>query len=358
MVQTALEDAPYTEFDFIHACFPASEIDDQVGGDFKYASYYFEENGEEVLSKGGYTSFPYVVWRWRVDSEEVYGRSPAYDALWDIKGLNQMAKTMIQAAQKAANPPLNIPKEMRGKVRNKPGGANYYEDPGRLIQPLVTGANYPIGMDQVAQKQESIKQIFKVDFFLMLQNAERQMTATEIMERQSEKVAVLGATIGKFGTEALSRAIERTFEIEVAAGRIPPLPPSLLNIAGAEMDIEYLGPLAQAQQRLSKSQGVMRSLEALMPVMQLDPSIGMMIDWYELAKEIMDANGMPEKIIKKKAEVVAQQQQQAAMMQADQQRQQLESVGKAVNLDKKPEEGSVIAQMMGADSGMVPQGVS
>lgn len=350
-VQNALKEAPYKEFDFIHACFPAVDIDDDTSGDMKYISYYFEENGEDVLRKGGYKTFPYIVWRWRVDSQEVYGRSPAYDALWDIKGLNQMSKTMLEAAQLASKPPLNIPSEMKGKVRNVPGGANYYEDPGRLVQPMVTGINYPIGMDQVQDKKEAVKQLFKVDFFLMLQNAERQMTATEIMERQSEKVAVLGATIGKFGTEALSGAIGRTFEIELAAGRIPQGPE---GAAGAEMTIEYLGPLAQAQKRLSKSQGIMRSLESLLPIMQYNQEITMMIDWLELAREIMEANGMPEKIIRKKQEVIAIQQQQQQMMQAEQQRQMLESTGKAMSLDKKPEDGSIVAQMMGVDNGMAP----
>lgn len=352
-IQQALEDAPYKEFDFIHACFPANDIDYKVDGGFKYVSFYFEENGEEILKEGGYNSFPYVVWRWRVDSQEVYGRSPAYDAIWDIKGLNQMAKTMIEAAQKAANPPLMIPSEMKGKVRNLPGGANYYEDPGRMIAPLVTGINYPIGMDQVQDKKEAVKQLFKVDFFLMLQNAERQMTATEIMERQSEKVAVLGATIGKFGTEALSRTIERAFEIETNAGRIPPAPEL---IQGIEMDIDYLGPLAQAQKRLSKAQGIMRSIEAVLPLMQVNPEIGMNIDWHETTRLIFEANGMPQEAMVKKQEVQRKLAMQAQMAQAEQQRQMLESTGKAIGLDKKPEEGSVVAQMMGADSGMVPQG--
>jgi len=355
MIKESLRDRPYDEFDFIHAVFPVKEAEDAFPEDARFASYYFEPSGKKILKKGHYRSFPYAVWRWRVDSHEVYGRSPAFDALWDVKGLNRMAETMIMAAQKAADPPLQIPAEMKNKVRNVPSGANYYEDPGRMIQPLVTGANYPIGIDQQNQKMEAVKQHFKVDFFLMLAEANREMTATEIMERQSEKVAVLGATIGAF-TGALGKIIDRTYEIELEAGRIPPVTEDIAEISEANIDIEYLGPLAQAQKRLSRSQGIMRSLEALMPIMQVNQDVGMNIDWHELAREIMTANGMPENIVRSRDEVEQELAQRAQMAQQEMQRQSLETLGKSNALNQRPEAGSVMAQMTGAENGLVPQG--
>ena len=246
-----------------------------------------------------------MVWRYSKSGKEVYGRSPALLALSDIKGLNLMAKTMLGAAQMAVDPPLNIPSDLAGKIQWKPRGLNYYSDPSKVVHPATTGISFPIGVDREQAKQKIIEQHFQVDFFLMLARAEGTMTATEVMERQGEKAAVLGASIGRLQSEALNKAIDMVFRIENEAGRLPRVPDALLEYGGDAIDIVYMGTLAQAQRRLFKTQGIKQGLDAILPVLQISPEASDVPDWDETVRELLESSGFPQKLIKSKERVDA-----------------------------------------------------
>lgn len=332
----AAENSPYQEFDFIHAVYPREEADHAKSDKMSkpYASVYVQVDGSIIASVDGYDTLPFSVWRWRKVSDEVYGRSPASDALVDILGLNQMSKTMLSAAQLSVEPPYNIPAEMRGKVRIIPHGMNYYEDPGRVPFPVNTGINYPIGVDREERKQNAIEKHFKVDFFLMLARAERRMTATEIVERMGEKAAVLGTTIGRLNSECLNPIIDRVFEIELnkTSSSIQPIPEALLEFAGEKVDVDYMGPLAQAQKRLFRTQGVMSSLERIMPIIQANPEVADIIDWDEVSREILDSYGMPQKAIRTKEDVEALRQQREQLQQALMMRENLKDAAQGAKI--------------------------
>ena len=52
---------------------------------------------------------PYVVPKMLKASTEIYGRSPAMNALPDVKVLNKMVETALKAAAKQVDPPLLVP---------------------------------------------------------------------------------------------------------------------------------------------------------------------------------------------------------------------------------------------------------
>lgn len=297
------------EYEFLHCVFPRTDRtwNRKDAANKPYASIYIQtdmshDEEDKVVDESGYDMMPYAVWRWRKNTEEIYGRSPASDALVDILGLNRMTKTMYAAGQVAVEPPMNVPAKMRGTVRFGPRGMNYYENPKEVPFPINLAGTYPIGVDREDKKREAVKKHFNVDFFLMLANLQRQATATEIIERQGEKAAVLGATVGRLNNECLDKIIDLVFNIELQARRLPEPPQVLIdhmmNNGNSRINIDYLGPLAQSQKRLFKSQGVMRSMEALGPVAQIRPDILDNFDFDVIAREIAESFGMPEKAIK------------------------------------------------------------
>jgi len=305
-LQNALEKNPFTEFEFIHALFPREER--QLGKlnakNKPFASYWLQLEGKKMVLESGYDSNPFSVWRYRKASNEVYGRSPASTALSDIIGLNLISKTLLKAAELSVEPAYNVPSELLGKVRILPRGMNYYDDEKRVISPVLSGINFPVGIDREDKKREIIQDHFKVDFFLMLSRAERQMTATEIIERQGEKAAVLGTAIGRLNYECLDPTIDRTFDIEYNAGRIDDPPDILLEQPGARIDVDYMGPLAQAQKRLFQTQGIIRSLEGLKPILDVNPDSADIVDWDDTARQVLESYGMPQKTIRSMDEVL------------------------------------------------------
>lgn len=339
----ASEHEPFKRFGFVHIIHPrdAFKRNSPWAMDFPYASVYFRASGPNtILHEGGYKSFPTAVWRWRVDSNEQWGRSPAEDALWDGKQVNGMSKTMLMAAQRAADPPWQAPIEMKGKYSLRPGKMNYWFDPGRTASPMETGANYPIGVNELERKLDSINKHFNTDFFLMLHQAPREMTATEVIERMGEKIAVLASTIGQMQKEFLERIVERAIMIELESGRAPQ-PPEVVQ--GQDLKIRLVGPLAQAQQRVTKNQGVMRGLQQAALAFQINPESADVVDWDETVRDVFESSGMPEKNLLRESEIRRKRQQRAQQQAAMQQQELLSSP----NAAKRPEEGSILESFTG-----------
>lgn len=280
----------------IHAVVPREDYEEDAldNNRKKYASIWLSGNGD-FIKESGYSTFPYVVWRYDKTSPETYGRGPAINGLPSIKSMNVIRKTMLQSAELSVNPPMNVPAEMRGRVNIKARGLNFYDAPDRRIYPLELGDKYPVGVDMMDRVRNDIRDMFNVPFFLMLSAAERNLTATEVIERQGEKASVLGPIIVRFTTEVLMPVLDFVLKNEIANKRIPPPPKSLQD---KPYDIEFLGPLAQAQRKFFKSSGITRSLELILPVTQMAPQALDNIDVDGLVREVFQTNGMPASVIR------------------------------------------------------------
>jgi len=339
----------------VHAVFPRNDdwIKTKSARNMAYASVYLlptqkRVTGERLLRESGYRTNPYHVWRYRKNTQETYGRSPCSDAIYDIKMINQMGRTGLKVAQRAAEPPYNVPEDMRGKVRVGPLGMNYYEDPSRIIAPIASPTQYPITIEEKRRLQEIIESRFHTDLFLLLTRADKPMTAREVVEKQGEKAAILGTIIGRLDSECLDPLFDRIFDIEWNAGRIPPLPPALMQTPGTQLRIEYNGPLAQAQRRLFESQGTLQALESGLPLAQVDPTVLDNIDLGVAFRKIVQSLGIDEEALRDEPEVAMIRAQRAQQQAMAAQLAQAESMGKAAKgLNEKVQPGSLLEQMQG-----------
>ncbi len=300
-IKNCLRDSgnPYTQFDFIHAVFPRKDFDSRKlsSTNKKYASIWIEAGGKKILKEGGYDLFPYMVARYSKSGNEVYGRSPAAFALPEIKALNVISKGLLGATQRSVQPSWMIPVEMKNKARLTPDGMNYYGgDYNRRIYPVNSNINFPAGLDREQAKQEIIEKHFHVDFFLMLQRAEREMTAREIIERMGEKASVMAASLGSL-MGMTDNFLDYVFYIEEKAGRTPPVPDILRQYGGAKIDIVYTGQLAQAQKRLFETQGIRLGLELAAPIFQIMPDTLDNINWDDTAVQLLKSNGFPQSVL-------------------------------------------------------------
>ena len=185
---------PYEEISILHAVYPRNDFDPkkQDRKNMPFESVYMEYKNLNELSVAGFKEFPFVVPRYLKASHEIYGRSPAMTALPDVKMLNEMSKTTIKAAQKQVDPPLLVPDDgFLLPVRTVPGGLNFYRSGTRdRIEPLNIGANNPLGLNMEEQRRNSIRNVFYVNQLMMQQGP--QMTATEVKQRNEEKMRLLG----------------------------------------------------------------------------------------------------------------------------------------------------------------------
>ena len=327
------EDKPYDEVTLYHCVKPNDKQNPyrMENTAMPFTSIYYDNEDKKIISISGFNEFPFVVPRWLKSSSEQYGRSPSMTALPDIKMVNKMSETTIKAAQKMVDPPLLVPDDsFILPVRTQPGGLNYYRSGTRdRIEPLNIGANTPVGMNLEDQRRAAIRQAYFVDQLLMSQDV--RMTATEVMQRNEEKMRLLAPVLGRLQAEMLQPLITRCFNI-LLRKEILPTPP--VTLQGNTIDIEYVSPLARSQ-RTGDVQAILRALEIITPLAQMMPVMDY-LDSDKLVKHITDVLGVPRKILRSDQEVaqIREQQAQAAQQQAelDQASQMAEAGGKAAPL--------------------------
>ena len=294
---------PYEEHECLHAVEPNDDfLPDSVKNTNKeYVSVFIFLGSEKaVLEESGYDVFPYVVPRWQKTAEEIYGRGPGSTALPDIKMVNEMMKTIIKSGQKVTDPPLMVPDDgFVLPIRTTPAGINFYRSGSAdRIEPLPVAGRLDIGFDLLKHRHEHIMRVFHIDVMRM-QEGGPEMTATEVMTRQEEKMRNIAPMTGRMQVEFLAPLIRRTYHIANRQKIIPPLPPML---EGRGIDIAYSSPVARAQ-KSSQLQNVTRLLEAFIPLINIKPEMADNFNgdkYFEWAHDLLDA---PEIILEPKEKV-------------------------------------------------------
>jgi len=317
-----IKNSPYGTTRIVHGVYPRSDRDyTRADGINKpWASEYWDMKNQVVIDEGGYDSFPFLVWRWRKNTDESYGRSPAADAINDVMRLNQMGKTSLMAGQLAVEPPLNVPQDMQGKERIVPRGYNYYTNPQKIISPIDLGARYQVAKEEEQEIRDQIRSIFRSRIFVLMEMLEgTNRTATEVREIKGEQAAVLGATIGRLNSETLIPLINREYDICDRNAKLPPAPLALYAGGNRTIKIEFMGPLAEAQKRYHRSQGVIAATALAADIGTIFPESLDIADGDELMRAGLDAQGAPQKAIRELPEIrkirQMRQQQQAEQQQ-------------------------------------------
>lgn len=312
---------PNAEFEFVHCVYPNEDMDtrrdDAVG--MAYKSTYLCATDMMICHQGGYRTMPYAVGRYVTGPRETYGRSPAMTVFRDILMLNEMNKTVIRAGQLHVDPPFLIAED--GALQPfsmAPRSLNYgyLDSEGRpLAQSLKPDGDLPIALEMIQDRRQAVNDAFLVSLFqILVENPD--MTATQALLRAQEKGQLLGPTLGRQQSEFLSVIIERELDILSAAGVLPPMPEALMEAGGA-IAIEFKSPLNRLQ-RADDAMGILKTLEALTPLAQIDPGVLDIIDIPKSARIIAEASGSPADALRTPEEIEernAEKKQQADLQQ-------------------------------------------
>jgi len=299
----------------IHAIEP-KELNSDI-----FASYHVLKDKPVLLKEGKFNEKPYAIPRWTKITGEKYGRSPAMKSLPDIKMLNSMMKTMIRAAQKAADPPLMIPDNgFLLPVRTQPGGSNIYRAGSKdRIEPLITGGRIDINTEMVEQSRQRIRSAFFIDQLQLQQGP--QMTATEVMQRTEENLRMMGPILGRLNNELLKPIIDRVFGIMFRKGLFGEIPKEL---KGKELEVRYVSQISKAQ-RSGEADTFTRVIQSVAPIIEMQPQMMENINGDEVLRYHAEVFGLPEEMLRGRQEV-EQARQQAADQQASQMQSQQDNV--------------------------------
>lgn len=352
-IATAAEKNPEQRFTLLHTVLPRDQVDirrkDSAG--MPFASYFIDIDSRTVIGEKGYREFPYQVPRW---GPGLYGYSPAKLSMPDIRMVNAMSKTTIIGAQKRVDPPILAPDEeaVHG-IKTRPGGIIYggIDEQGRpRYMPLQTGADIGLGLELEEQRRSQIREAFYASLLMMVQRPN--MTATQFLGEQEEKLRLMAPYLGKVQSEFHDPLIDRVFAVMLRAGAFPEPPPILKRYP--DLKVEYVSPLARAQ-KVSEANAITRVLEAVAPIASFKPEVWDNFDGDEIVRALSAAYSAPTRIMVDPREVTktrddrTKQQNQMAMLSA---------AGPAAGAVKTMAEASSLLGgiMPGGDQGGVPPG--
>jgi len=335
----------------IHAVYKREEYDSDTpdSKNMPFASVYIDEGENTILMESGYHEFPFAVFLWEPVSGTPYGESPSIQSLDDIRYLNKVDEQKLKTAQMAGSPAYNVPNSMRGHENVVPNGYNYYEKPTEIVMPVNSGKNFPITLEIYRDIEDRVKDWFHVDFFLALQHKNAaNMTATYVNELQGEKAAVLSDLVVNLNS-ALEKIIQRSFNILWRQRKIPQ-PPSGLYNTDAELKVEFMGPLAQAQKKYHESSGISQGLSLIAAIAQLAPAALDTVDFDQTVKRGLEGLNFPQEAIREDKDIEALRKERAEQQQQQEQQQMAMETQKQMmgNLDKMNQPvhpGSTLAEL-------------
>lgn len=224
-----------------------------------------------------------------------------------------MERTIIKAAEKIVDPPLQVPDDaFLTPIRTSPGAILYKEPNSEHIEPLITQGNIPVGLEYTDRKREMIKRAFYNDWIRM-EKEKVEMTAYETADRRDEKLRLIAPMLGRQEVELLGPCIARSIELLSRHNRLPP-PPK--NIMGRLMRVIYNSQASRAQLG-TKAVAMGQFVQELMPMAQIAPDILDIVDTDAYARELAKARGVSRLVLRSDDQLnaIRQKKQQAQAMQ-------------------------------------------
>lgn len=308
-----------------HAIQPAAQVD-PLKQDYRgmsFSSAYWEEKGDhdQYLRLSGYRGVPFIAPRWEVTAVNIYGNCPGRSSIGDQKMLQKLEEKKLKQLDKHTDPAMNAATALKKKGGTIiSGGVNYIDvqqgqvgfSPAYQTNPDIS----PVARE-IETVERRIRRFFFNDLFLAVLGSmdSKQRTATEIAKAHEEKLVMIGPVIEQLQSEMHDPGLDRVYNIMDDLDMLPPPPKEL---AGATINIQYLGLLAQAQKIVSV-QSIERVANYVGALAAVKPDVVDKFNFDQSVDEYADAMGVPPDLVlsdEAVADIRAQRAQQQAQIQA------------------------------------------
>lgn len=309
----------------------------------KYASIYYEKGcqgktdykvegpeSEPCLSEKGYDYFPVLCPRWEVHPEDIYSTSyPGIDAIGDVKQLQHGEKKEMKAIDKMVDPPMTGPTSLRTSKSSILPGDMTYVDVREGSQGYRPAHEVSVRIQDLEYKQEQVRQrvrrAFYEDLFLMVSQIDRSdVTATEIIERREEKLMALGPVLEQLNQDLLDPLIDIAFQVGLRQELFPEPPDEL---KGANLKVEYISMMAQAQKALATS-GIERFASFASQLVAIVPGAVHKVNTDAMLDAYAEAVSLTPNLVHTDEEANASRDAEMQMAQQQQQMQQAQAMAK------------------------------
>jgi hypothetical protein len=356
-VQECVSKEPYREIKCRHIVMPSDQYDyNEEKGKRKlpFVSLYVDVENDTILEEVPARNLNYVIPRWVTVSGSQYAYSPAsVVALPDARMLQQITLTLLEAGQKAVDPPLKATSEaIVGGVNIHAGGITwvdkeYDEKLGKALEPLMDA---PPGLNWGVEREERIERLIHEAFYLnritLPDAGQGDMTKYEVQKRMEEYIRGALPLFEPMEVEYNGAICEKTWDHAMMMGAFGPMDDMPEILSGQEVRWQFESPLQAANER-AKSQAFMEAANLLTIAAQLHPSARHRFDVGQAFGEALIGVGAP-------SDWIVSEEDAAAAAKAEQQAMAMQQAAQAV------QQGALVAQDVGkagqelAAAGMTP----
>lgn len=321
-VLSNVDKQPFDEVECYHIIVQSDLYDEKNPGNKPYFSIYWDRTHEHEIESMPVFNREYSIQRWQTVSGSQYAYSPAtIIGLPDARLIQAMTYTLLEAGEKATNPPIVATEDaVRSDVSIYAGGITwvdsvYDERLGQALRPLTQDlSGIPIGSDMLNDERELLVRAFYLNK-LSLPQPGGDMTAFETARRVEEYIRGALPLFEPMEFERNGDLCELTFDLMLRAGGFGPMDRIPDSLRGADIHFKFESPLHDAIE-MQKASTFAQTAELLGTAMQLDPSLAQMVNSAEALRDTLNGLGVPAKWMNDESVVARAQQQHQQELQA------------------------------------------
>ena len=297
-VRNKAEKSPFHEVKCYHIVLEADMYSDSSNGR-PYFSIYYDRENHHIMESVPVWINEYRIPRWQTVSGSQYAFSPAtITALPEARLIQSMAYTLLEAGEKATNPPLVATQEVvRSDVSIYAGGITwvdqeYDERLGSALRPITQDLRgLPFGLEMIADSREMVAQAFFLNKLTLPERAP-EMTAYEVGQRIQEYIRGALPIFEPMEDEYNGSVCDVTFETLMRVGVFGSPHDIPKNLQGAGIEFEYRSPLHDAIEE-QKGQKFLETKALLAEAIDMDRGAVYVLDTRTALRDAMDGIGVP-----------------------------------------------------------------
>lgn len=298
MVSEQLREKEQTKPDervgFLWAIYPRENADGQLARNMPIASCHVELATKKLVKESGYHELPVILPRWMMVPGSVYPVGPTWDALPDIKTLNETVELRLANLDMAVSGMWGAVDDgvlNPRTVRVGPKKVIVMNDKESFF-PLAPAGDFTLTNEEIDRLQRAIRKVMMADH--LTPSDKPQMTATEVHVNVELIRQLLGPVYGRMQSEYLKPLLDRCFGLAYRDGVLGQAPQWL---QGKTLSIRYNSPLARAQKLADVT--AMDRFEATLGQEAAvgGPQILDNYDWDGAARKRAELLGVPQKLI-------------------------------------------------------------
>jgi hypothetical protein len=324
-----------------------------------WISVYVDIENETILEEVATRTLRAVIPRWVTVSGSPIAYSPsAVLALPDARMLQEITLTILEAGQKAVDPPtISVGEAINGGINLYAGGntsvdADYDERLGEVLRPMTLKHD---GLQFAANREEKIEKTIDDAFFrsrIGMPTITKEMTAFETQKLYEDFIRGAIPLFEPVEVEYNAAICAETFDVSRdmgAFGSPYDMPPAL---RGQELRFEFDSPLQVAADR-AKVGYFQQSVQIVAEGAQIDPSVRANFKIDTATRDTLGSVGGPAGWIATEDEAAAIKQQDAARAQALEAAQQMATGADVASKVANAGESAGRAAQMMKQAGMV-----